>query len=54
VTRKVRWLSDQVDDNMRDATIHVDWDISSDVSEFTDVVTNFIATLQDTSSLGLR
>jgi len=52
VTRKVKQWSNQVDGDMQDAMSNVDWDItgssSSDVSEFTGVVTSFIAMVQDT------
>jgi len=51
-TSVVKQWSDQVDDDIRDATSDVDWDMfrssSRDISEFTDVVTSFIATLADT------
>jgi len=52
VAREVRRWSDQVDEDIRDPMIHVDWDVfqssSSDVSEFMDSVMSFIAMLEDT------
>jgi len=52
--REVRWWYDQVDDDIRDVMSDADWDIfrssSSDVSEFVDVVTSFIAMLEEVRS----
>ena len=52
MTREVKPWLDQIDADLRDVMSDVDWDMfqssSSDVSEFTDVVTSFIATLADT------
>jgi len=52
VTREVKRWSDQIDVDIRDAMSDFDWEMfrssSSDVSEFTDMVMSFIATLVDT------
>jgi len=52
VTREVKRWSHQIDDDIRDAMRDVDWDMfgsnSSVVSKYTDVVTSFTATLEDT------
>jgi len=52
VTRGVKRWSDKIDTDLQDALSDVDWDMfrssSSDVSEFTDVVTSFKATRADT------